>query len=403
VNLVPFSKQYLRLNEALPFGLRDAGGRLLLAAGSRVDDSATLEELRAAELYAEEGESSEWRRRLGGAIDAMLLRNATLGRIADARPDPAKDEGQGARAFTLRFGEQWDELTASLDALLRDSGGERAWQQRLLALLDRVLALGERRFDDSLYHLIYTAGHSTAHYTSHHGLLCLMVVREAARLLGWPAPLQHSLACAALTMNLSVRRLQDMLAAHTPTMSPAVRAELDQHPEKSAQMLADAGVTDADWLEIVRLHHDDSNKTLPLDQLTPTQQAARLLRRVDIFTAKLSRRATRVPATPVLAAREACLGADGAPDEIGGALLKGVGLYPPGSFVALASGEVGIVIGRGRRANLPLVAALVAPSGAPMGTPSLRDTLDKRFAVKSAVSVDKVKVIPPHDRLMAMR
>lgn len=403
MNLVPFSKQYLRLNEALPFGLRDAGGRLLLAAGSRVDDAATLEELRGAELYAEEGESSEWRRRLGGAIDAMLLRNATLGRIADARPDPANDDREGARAYTLRFGEQWDELTANLDAVLRDTTGERAWPQRLQGLLDRAVTLAERRFDDSLYHLIYTAGHSTEYYTSHHGLLCLVVVREAARLLGWPAALQMSLAQAALSMNISVRRLQDMLAAHTPTMTPAIRAELDQHPEKSAQMLADAGVTDPVWLDIVRLHHDDSRKTLPLDQLTLPQQAARLLRRVDIFTAKLSRRATRVPATPVAAAREACLGADGAPDEIGGALLKGVGLYPPGSFVALASGETAIVVGRGRRANLPLVAALVAPSGAPMGTPALRDTLDKRFAVKAAVSVDKIKVIPPHDRLLAMR
>ena len=50
MNLVPFSKQYLRLNEALPFGLRDAAGRLLLAAGSRVDNSDRLEELRNSDL-----------------------------------------------------------------------------------------------------------------------------------------------------------------------------------------------------------------------------------------------------------------------------------------------------------------------------------------------------------------
>ena len=41
------------------------------------------------------------------------------------------------------------------------------------------------------------------------------------------------------------------------------------------------------------------------------------------------------------AAREACLGPTGVPDEIGGALLKAVGLYPPGSFVELACGEIG--------------------------------------------------------------
>jgi hypothetical protein len=80
-----------------------------------------------------------------------------------------------------------------------------------------------------------------------------------------------------------------------------------------------------------------------------------------------------------------------------------VGLYPPGSFVELASGERGIVVARGRRANLPLVAALVAASGAPMGEPALRDTEEKRHAVKGAVSSQVVRVIPPHDKLMALR
>ncbi|NRF70216.1 hypothetical protein HLB44_24720 [Aquincola sp. S2] len=403
MNLVPFSKQYLRLNEALPFGLRDAGGRLLLAAGSRVDNAERLDELRNAELYAEEGESSDWRRRLGGAMDAMLLRNAPLGRIAEARPDPNREEAAGVRGFTLRFGEQWDELSLALDALLREPTAERGWLPRLLALGERVRTLGARRFDDSLYHLIYTAGHSTESYSSHHALLCMLVAHEAARMLRWEPALIASLEHAALTMNISVRRLQDMLAAHAPTITPAMRAELDAHPQKSAEMLGAAGVTDLAWLEIVQQHHDDSQGHVPLELLTPAQQAARLLRRVDIFTAKLSRRATRVPSTPVQAAREACLGTGGVPDEIGGALLKSVGLYPPGSFVELASGETGIVIGRGRRANLPLVATLVAPSGAPMGTPALRDTLDRRYAVKRAISVDAVKVIPPHDRLMMMR
>jgi hypothetical protein len=44
-------------------------------------------------------------------------------------------------------------------------------------------------------------------------------------------------------------------------------------------------------------------------------------------------------------------------------LLKAVGLYPPGSFVELASGEVGIALARGRRANLPVMASLGAAGG----------------------------------------
>ena len=107
--------------------------------------------------------------------------------------------------------------------------------------------------------------------------------------------------------------------------------------------------------------------------------------------------------SPVQAAREACLGATGVPDEIGGALLKSVGLYPPGSFVELVSGEVGIVVARGRSANLPFVASLVSATGSPLVEPALRNTIDTRYTVRGALASHRVKVRPQHERLLALR
>jgi hypothetical protein len=186
-------------------------------------------------------------------------------------------------------------------------------------------------------------------------------------------------------------------------VTPDTRAEIEAHPEAGALLLREGGFDDRMAIEVVRLHHDASELDKPLAALPPARQLARLLRRVDIFTAKLSRRATRAPMSPVQAAREACLGAAGVPDEIGGALLKAVGLYPPGSFVELASGELGIVLARGRRANLPFVASLVSAAGNPLGEPALRDTIDQRYAVKGAVASSRVCVRPQHERLLAMR
>jgi hypothetical protein len=169
------------------------------------------------------------------------------------------------------------------------------------------------------------------------------------------------------------------------------------------QLLKAAGWADALCLEVVALHHDAGLESEPLAGQAPARQLARLLRRVDIFSAKISLRAARAPLSPVQAAREACLGSDGAPDEIGSALLRAVGLYPPGSFVEMVGGEIGIVVARGRRANLPHVAALISSSGSLIAEPPLRDTLDRRYAVKSAVPPASVKVRPPHERLLSMR
>ena len=106
---------------------------------------------------------------------------------------------------------------------------------------------------------------------------------------------------------------------------------------------------------------------------------------------------------PVQAAREACLGAGGVPDEVGGAWLKAVGLNSPGIFVELASGEIGIVVARGRRVDLPFVASLVSASGNPLGEPTLRDTINSRYTVRAAVAPHRMKVRPPHEWLFALR
>jgi HD-GYP domain-containing protein (c-di-GMP phosphodiesterase class II) len=400
VNLIVFSKQYLRLDEALPFGVRDRTGRLLLAAGQRIANANRLAELRSLELFADEEESSDWRRRLALTVDTMVRQNATLKEIAEARPN---DEARDGAAVQAPVAEQWTQFARVLDAALREPDAAGAWVGRVRLVHDRARALAQRRLDASLYHLIYSAGHSTAGYSSHHALLCMLMAGVCARTADWSAPEVESLERAALTMNVAMKRLQDELAARDLVLTPALREQIRVHPEAGSSLLRAAGVDDGLWLDAVRLHHDDSAKSKPFEALTPQERLARLLRRVDIFTAKMSCRATRTPMSPVQAAREACLGANGQPDEIGAVLLKAVGLYPPGSFVELVSGERGIVIARGRRANLPIVAALVGASGAPLGEPALRDTVEKRHAVKAAVPSQAVRVIPPHDKLQALR
>jgi hypothetical protein len=401
VKLVPISPQHLRRNEPLPFGLRDEAGRLLLVAGACIESAARLEALRGQALFSEESESADWHRRLAATMDAMLRGNATVGEMAAARPDAAHRDTATAQVLTLQ--QQWEELAHQLDAVLRDVRPDSDWISRLMGVHARARSLAERRYDATLYHLVYTAGQSTEKYSAHHALLTLVICEHAAPLLGWPQAHTDTVGRAALIMNVAMARLQDQLAQSEMKPTAEMRRHIDNHAAAGATQLQQAGLRDTLCCEVVRLHHDSTPQPGALSELPPERRLASLLRRVDIFCAKMSRRRTRLPMSPVQAAREACLGTAGVPDEIGSALLKAVGLYPPGSFVELISGEMGIVIARGRRANLPYVASLVAASGMPLGEPTLRDTLDRRYTVKAAVPVSSVKVLPPHDRLLAMR
>lgn len=296
----------------------------------------------------------------------------------------------------------WDSLQQVLDQTLHALRPDTGWLARLTAVRQGVLRLADARPDAALLHLVWTAGHDPLHYSSRHGLLCALVAREAASGLDWPVALQGSLVMAALTMNAAMHGLQDELALAPASVTPAVRQHIATHAEQAAHWLVAAGVADSTWIEVVRLHHDDSQAHRPLGQLDPVQRAARLLHRVDMFIAMLSCREGRAPMSPVQAARKCCLGADGTPDEIGAALLQAVGLYPPGSCVRLASGEAGVVVGRGPRANLPRVAVVQGADGAPLPQPVLRQPHDRRFQVRGPLASHQLQVVPPLSALLAL-
>ncbi|MBL8328412.1 MAG: hypothetical protein JNJ71_06140 [Rubrivivax sp.] len=394
--MVPFAPKYLRVGEALPFGVHDAQGQLLLAAGQVIESQDRLIKLTSQALTVEEEASFDWRRRLVVTMDAMVRQNASLKQIAEARP---KDEAEAIRAIAeTPLNDQWEDAIAALDAALRDARPDGAWLMRALDLRVQCHRLATRRPDASLYYQIWRAAQAPQRYSAQHSLLVQLVVELAAPLLGIGAEGVERLGEAALMMNVAMVRLQDHLAQNNLPPTPAQRKEIAEHAELGARMLRACGVDDS-VCRIVALHHHDS---LPADVDPVIALQTQLLHRIDVFTAKLSRRKTREPMSPVQAARQACLGADGKPDAIGSALLKALGLYPPGSFVQLASGEQGVVVSRGRSPSQPLVASLISASGMPMGEPTLRDTGDARFLVKAPVASSTMKVRPIHAKVLAL-
>ncbi|MCB1998516.1 MAG: hypothetical protein H6933_10440 [Burkholderiaceae bacterium] len=398
MKLVPFSKEYLRVDLSLPFSLRDETGQLLLAANQSIASEQQLANLASQGLFTGEQEAADWRRRVAEKVNGLLIGGANLNAIAQALPDqkaaPVVRDDPGEP-----FEVQIDTLVLQLDALLRQVSPEGDWPARFAPVSDKLRELTQRRFNSAVYLLIQHASQSLERYSAHHAVLVAAVAAETARMLQWDDTDVARLFSACLSMNVAMTREQDILLMQAGALSPAQRDTVREHAVRGAMLLKSAGVTDMVWLDAVARHHQ-AEPLLPLTQRSPGQRVASVIRRVDIFGAKLSRRVARTPMSPIQAAREACLGPDGKPDDIGGAILRAVGLYPPGSFVQLESEELAVVIARGRRANLPIVASLVGRAGLALGELAVRDTVDKRHAVKSAVLPGTVKVTPPHGRLL---
>ncbi|HEV7914080.1 MAG TPA: hypothetical protein VGP22_09950, partial [Albitalea sp.] len=126
------------------------------------------------------------------------------------------------------------------------------------------------------------------------------------------------------------------------------------------------------------------------------------IQRADIFAARLSPRRMRQAMAATAAAKAAYLDENQQAGAAGAAIIKAVGIYPPGSHVRLASSEVAVVLRRGRRANEPVVASVIGKSGTPLGEPAVRDTRMKPHAISAGVAPHEVKVRLNLARLMTL-
>lgn len=394
----PFPAEALRLGAPLPFALRDASGALVAARGAVIRTEAQLHTLASRELFLDDRDSEALTRALAGKVDTLVRQNALLGQIGQAQP-----EGAPACAAAPRLRDPiatWGGLHTRASVLLHETpGGDFA--PRVAALQADALDALDRDTDLALLILIQGTASESRNYSVGHALLVAAVCELAARhLVAWPTAWREPLRCAALTMNIAMTTLQDTLALQETPPTPAQRALIDSHAALAAQRLRDCGVGDALWLAAVAQHH--ATRTGRLAELPEAAQLARLIQRADVFAARLSRRRTRGALSGIAAAKATFLDENRQSDEAGAAIVKATGIYPPGSYVRLANGEIAVVLRRGRLANEPVVASVMNAAGLPLGEPARRDTRSARHAVAAGVAPQDVRLRLNLERLLSL-
>lgn len=384
MKLIPFVAEHLQVGASLPFDLFDGAGRLMMPRNAVIQDATQLDRLTAHDLMADEDQSAEWREALRRERE---LADAFDDAFGGTRP-AVVDEAAPPR---LELIAELSVVQNQLNVLLLDTAPDDKWLPRVLAVEGRLRDLMDEHADALLFLMLQRAVRRYEHYSSRHSLLCAMASALCGRQLGLTAAEIRALVLAALTMNWSMTAMQDELTLRERTPSLDQRIRIDRHPELSAQQLKAAGVTDPLCLGVVARHHQDGPADQPLAFLGAPDRLARVLRRLDVFFAKISPRLSRPGMPSTLAARAACLGANGEPDEVGSAIIKVLGIYPPGTCVSLASGELAMVLRRGVHASQPQVVSLVAADGSELKIPKLRDTSEAAHRISGTVKPTDVR------------
>jgi HD-GYP domain-containing protein (c-di-GMP phosphodiesterase class II) len=398
MKVVPLSSDGLRIGRPLPFSVRDRLGAILIARGSAIQTEKQLELLQSRPIFIDLAESESVQRAYAGQLDQMFRQDVALGRIADARPDYDNLPMPGAKTPDRPL--DWPNLQMRLRMLLVNTDGAD-WVARLRTLRDDVLALVERHPDRALMRLMYDASNEFQEYSANHSVfVCVLASMACAQLPGWQPEWAEPLTLAALTMNLTFTQAQDELARQSGPLSDAQKGTLRDHPRRAADRLAEIGVDDPIWLYAVLHHHSASAG--PMAGRSAEETIARLIRRADRYAARLSPRKNRAASSATAAAQVALLDEGGHTDEAGQALIRTLGLYPPGVWVKLQCGEIAMVLRRTQLAKSPIVASLVSKTGLPLAVPALRNTRLPDFTVTGAVAPASVKVRPNLDALEKM-
>ncbi|MGP1677430.1 MAG: HD-GYP domain-containing protein [Burkholderiales bacterium] len=351
---IRLTARQLKMGQELPWDVFDQNGNLLLRRGYLITRESQVGSLLERGLFAD--------------VEAYLGSSDGSPQGDDTEYDP----------FWL-----WDKVQGKLARLLRAPSADAGVADQAMELSSAIQVLCERSPDMALAAMMLMDQKS---YPVIHSMHVAVLAELTARRMQWPEDRRTSMCCAALTMNIAMIELQALLSNQSTPVTHEQRSQLKSHPERGDALLRRAGITDEVWLRAVREHHQPPNGKGSAAGVQSPSEEALLLRTADILSAKVSPRATRRPMLSIGAVRALFLqeGNDEG-NPFSSVMIKEIGIYPPGTFVKLENGEIGVVQRRGDAANAPLVASLVTTQGMPRIEPVQRDTQNPGLAISAVM------------------
>lgn len=341
----------------LPFDTFDQDGHLLLRRGFVIDDPQQLARLLARGLFREAGAAT--------APATGLLPSTTrpLDRTHKISVIDLIVKVQG-RLEELLAEEAPTDFAGRLNTL--------AGQLQHGFSLDSDAALASIQ--------VCHAGRYSARRMVHGAILGELLLRES----GADEAMRRVQMCAALTMNIAMLELQDVLYQQSAPPTAEQTAVVRQHPAAGAQRLRQLGVTDPQWLAVVAQHHEtiDGHGYPAGLHGNEINRAAQVLSMADRYGAMATGRAYRPAALPNAVLRQLFMDKDKNIDAgLAGLLVKAVGIYPPGSLVALANGDTAVVVKRTRNAQHPVVRCVKTNMNLILEQPRKRLTSEPAYAI----------------------
>jgi HD-GYP domain-containing protein (c-di-GMP phosphodiesterase class II) len=358
----------IKLGEPLTFSVYDQEGRLLLRKGIVI----TMQE----------------------QVDRIILRKAVMGTDGLAASErtqspprstaPLRAQGEAMPVFD-QMGSLILNLKHSFATALK-TPDQIDLGVRVRQFAARIQALCKADIDSSLAapHL----DHANS-YIIVHQVMGAVLTEVVARRAGLAEEERLPLVCAALTRDIGLFNVQAELDQASGGLSDALKRAVTEHPAVGADILRVAGIQDEMWLDAVGQHHErlDGNGYPRKLQSDGISQGGRILAIADTYSAMTKPRPYRNKEhSSQNALRDIYLQKDVSLD--GGliqAMIREIGIFPPGSIVRLKSGEIAVIKHCTHKPADAIVYTVYDQRGMPMLEPIRREAANPNYEIMGMV------------------
>lgn len=280
-----------------------------------------------------------------------------------------------------------------LEHLLFNMEREPEVPMHIFAVATRLMAAVDANPDIALACILHNQDEGS--YAVRHCIDSAVVAMLVARALDKGPHEILTIMAAALSMNVGMLHNHEQLQSRLNAISSQEVAIIRNHPQQGVNILKQAGVIDEDWLAYVLLHHENEDGSgypsgkrgddIPLN--------AKIISLADRYCARVSSRSYRKSLLPNEALSDILLADHQSVDPmLTACFIRVLGIYPTGAVVRLASGEIGVVSGKGENSTAPIVHALIGADGILLPAPVRRDTAKEGYAVREMMSEEQAGI-----------
>lgn len=315
-------------------------------------------------------------------LDRLIMRGVFFKKIIDETVQLPQEDNN--ISVFLQIGELANRFDTLIDKAAMDCG-------EVLDIAGRIQELCESDSDAALANIqLQKAGRYSLRHSFHAAVLTEILLAR----LECPAAVRRHAVAGALTMNIGMLELQDVFYHQDAPLTSEQKRCVIVHPQMATKALREQGIDHPVWLDVVEHHHEmidgsGYSKRLLKCDLSIESQTVSL---ADRYCAMVSKREYRAGLLPSMAAKDLLVRQSATIEPaLAAAFLKEVGLYPPGTVVALVNSEVGVVVRRLLNPAQPVVRGLRSASGIRYAELPKRLTSKANYAIKEALSAEMAK------------